>query len=190
MTDAREETTMWRFRGVALVILIAAAVYGCAQQSASAPAVRDKTYVVTPATVSVQAGVVAGALTEMKVTERVEDGSGRVVTPAKLTGSLKLKNTSATESVRLVGGRIFYLDAQGQRMALEDARVAPTLKLDGYGSERLDPGQEASQPVDVEFPAAALKVATLKEIRLELSYIPSPFKAEAVNFAVTIAEPK
>jgi len=124
------------------------------------------------------------------VTERIETGSGRIVTPAKLTGSLKLKNTSANESVRLIGAKIFYLDGQGRPMNLEDSRTAPILKLDGYGAERLDPGQEATQAVDVEFPAAALKAKSLKDIRLELTYIQSPYKAEAVTFAVTIAEPK
>jgi len=181
---------MWRGIGVVIVFAIAAATYGCAQQSVATPVVQDKTYVVTPTAVTVKAGIVTGALTDMKVTERVENGSGRIVTPAKLTGSLKLKNTSATESVRLVGGKLFYLDGQGQRMPLEDSRTAPILKLDGYGAERLDPGQEAIQAVDVEFPAAALKAKSLKEIRLELSYIPTPYKAEAVNFAVTIAEPR
>ena len=181
---------MWRWIGVVTVIVMVAATYGCAQQSGAASVVEDKTYVVTPATVTVKAGLVVGTLTEMKVTERVENGSGRIVTPAKLTGSLKLKNTSATESVRLVGGKIFYLDGQGQRMPLEDSRTAPILKLDGYGTERLDPGQEATQAVDVEFPAAALKAKSLKEIRLELTYIQSPYKAEAATFAVTIAESK
>ena len=38
-----------------------------------------------------------------------------------------------------------------------------------------DPGQEASQPLDVDFPAEALKAKKLKEIRLELAYIPSPY---------------
>lgn len=181
---------MLRGIGVTIAIVMVAATYGCAQQSGAAVVVQDKTYAVTPATVTVKAGIVTGAMTEMKVTERVENGSGRVVTPAKLTGSLKLKNTSATDSVRMIGGKIFYLDGQGQRMKLEDSRTEPILKLDGYGAERLDPGQEATQAVDVEFPAAALKAQLLKEIRLELTYIQSPYKAEAANFAVTIAERK
>jgi len=87
----------------------------CAQQSGAAVVVEDKTYPLTPATVTVKAGVVTGAMTEMKVTERIETGSGRIVTPAKLTGSLKLKNTSATESVRLIGAKIFYLDGRDDR---------------------------------------------------------------------------
>jgi hypothetical protein len=122
----------------------------------------------------------------MKVTERVEKGSGRLVSPAKLTGMLKLKNTSKDQAVRLVGGKIQYIDAQGQPIKLEETRTEPTIKFATYGSERLDPGQDATQSVDVDFPAEALKAKRLKEIRLELAYIPSPYKEETVNFTVVI----
>jgi len=44
--------------------------------------------------------------------------------------------------------------------------------------------------VDVEFPAEALKAKRLKEIRLAFAYIPSPFRAETVNFAVSIGAGK
>ncbi len=40
----------------------------------------------TPASVTVKAGIIAGEVPEMKVTELVEQGSDRVVSPAKLTG--------------------------------------------------------------------------------------------------------
>ncbi len=40
--------------------------------------------------------------------------------------------------------------------------------------------------MDVDFPAEALKAKKLKEIRLELAYIPSPYKEESVNFTVAI----
>src|SRR5256886_12762132 len=76
--------------------------------------VADKTYTVTPASVTVKARIVTGEVTEMKVTERVAQGSDRVVSPAKLTGTLKLKNTSTNQTVRLVAGKILYIDAQGQ----------------------------------------------------------------------------
>src|SRR5438309_9250039 len=33
----------------------------------------------------------------------------------KLSGTLRLKNTSANQTVRLVAGKILYIDAQGQR---------------------------------------------------------------------------
>ena len=164
---------------------------GCSQgPSGTAAVIEDKIYTVTPASVNVKAGIVTGEVTEMKVTERVEKGSGRVVSPAKLSGTLKLKNTSANETVRLIAGKIQYIDAQGQPIKLEGTRTEPTLRFATYGSERLDPGQDATQSLDVEFPAEALKAKKLKEIRLELAYIPSPYREETVNFTVSIGEGK
>lgn len=48
------------------------------------------------------AGIVVGEVTGMRVAERVEKSSGGVVSAAKLTltGTLKLMNTSASQSVR------------------------------------------------------------------------------------------
>ena len=183
---------MWKVTGGTIVAAaIAAAVIGltlgCSQQqSGTGSVIEDKTYTVTPASVTVKAGIVTGEVTEMKVTERVEKGSGRLVSPAKLTGMLKLKNTSANQTVRLVGGKIQYVDTQGQPIKLEEKRAEPTIKFATYGAERLDPGQDATQSVDVEFPAEALKAKKLKEIRLELAYIPSPYKEETLNFSVSI----
>ena len=176
---------------VACALATAAAVTfgGCSPQpSAVAPVISDKVYTVTPDSVKAKVGIVSGKLTEMKVTERVENGSGRIDSPAKLTGKLALKNLSADQTVRLIGGKILYIDAQGQPIMLEEKRTEPTIKVaSSYGStERLDPGQDATQSVEAEFPVAALKAKKLKEIRLELSYIPSPFKEEKLNFSVSI----
>jgi hypothetical protein len=183
---------MWKWVGVTvLAAAVAAMTLGCSQQpSGTAAVIEDKTYTVTPASVKVKAGILTGEITEMKVTERVEQGSSRVVSAAKLTAKVVLKNSSTDQTVRLVAGTIKYIDAQGQPIKLEDARTEPTFKLTEYSSERLDPGQEATQSVDVEFPAEALKAKRLKEIRLELAYIPSPYHEETVNFTVSIGAGK
>ena len=170
--------TVWRWGlAAAVAAVVVWMILGPSPQpAATAAVVEDKTYTVTP--------------TAMKVAERVEKGSDRIVSPAKLTATLTLKNTSANQTVRLIEGKLLYIDAQGQPIKLEDARTEPTLKFATYGSERLDPGQEATQSLDVEFPAEALKAKRLKEIRLELAYIPSPFREEKVNFAVSIGAGK
>ena len=179
---------MSKWAGVTvLVAAVAAMTLGCAQgPSATAAVVADKTYTVTPASVTVKAGIVTGEVTEMKVTERVERGSGRVVSAAKLTAKVVLKNSSANQTVRLVAGTIKYIDVQGQPIKLEESRTEPTLKFATYGSDRLDPGQEATQSLDVDFPAEALKAKKLKEIRLDLAYIPSPYLEETVHFIVSV----
>jgi uncharacterized membrane protein YeaQ/YmgE (transglycosylase-associated protein family) len=182
----------WRWGlGAAVVATVAWMILGPVQQpAATAAVIEDKTYTVTPASVKVKAGIVTGEITELKVMERVEKGSDRIVSAAKLTAMLRLKNTSADQTVRLVAGRILYIDAHGQQIKLEDARTEPAIKFATYGNERLDPGQEATQSVDVEFPAEALKAKKLKEIRLEFAYIPSPYREETVNFTVLIGEGK
>lgn len=148
--------------------------------------VEDRVYPVTPASMTVKTGMITGEMIELKVTERVEKGSERVVSPARLTGRLRLENTSANRTVRLVEGRVLFIDAQGQRIRLEAARIDPIIRFTTYGNERLNPGEGASQALDVEFPVEALKASRLKEIRLDLAYISSPFREETVNFVVSI----
>jgi hypothetical protein len=175
---------------VALAVF-AALLAGCTPPPPQArPAVNDKTYAVSPAALTVKVGLLSGALTEMKVVERVEDGSGRIDQPAKLTGKLVLTNVSKDQSLRMLGGKVVYVDMQGKAIPLEDKRTEPMLKASSsYNQERLDPGQDTTQTVEVEFPAEALKMKRLKEIRLELLYIPSAYKQETLNFGVSIAEP-
>jgi hypothetical protein len=156
---------------------------------AAVAAVNDKVYTVTPDAMKVRAGMVSGEVTEMKVVERVEQGSGRITAPAKLSGKLTLRNASADQTMRMVSAKIRYIDMQGKPIALEDNRTEPTVQVapQNYSSaDRLDPGQESVHTLDAEFPAAALKAKNLKEVRLELSFIPSQFKAETLNFNVSI----
>ena len=172
--------------------VFAAVTVGCTPpQAAKSAAINDKVYAVTPADLTVKGSVLSGALTEMKVVERIEDGSGRIDQPARLTGKLVLTNVSKDQSVRLVGGKLLYIDAQGKPIPLEDKRTEPTLKASPQygGQERLDPGQDATQQVEAEFPVAALQMKHLKEIRLELLYIPSAYRQETMNFGVSIARP-
>ncbi len=182
---------IWQWLGVTMAAAALAMTVGCSQGTpATAAVIEDKVYPVTPASVTVKAGIVTGEVTEMKVTERVEQGAGRVVSPAKLSGTLRLKNTSADQTVRLVAGKLEYLDAQGRLIKLEEARTEPSFTFSSYSTERLDPGQETTQSLDAEFPAEALKAKKLNEIRLEIAYIPSPYKEETVNFTVSIGAGK
>jgi hypothetical protein len=152
------------------------------------PAVSEKVYVVTPNAIKVSAGILRGEVTEMKITERIEEGTGRIAAPARLTGKLVLVNQSTDQSVRLIGGRFLYIGMNGKPIVMEGDRAVPTLKVaSAFGSqERMDPGQQAAQPLDAEFPVEGLKDKALREIRLEVSYIPSQFRESALNFPVSI----
>ena len=183
---AQRADVWWRWGlGAAVVAIMGWMLFGPAQQpSATAAAVEDKTYAVTPAAMTLKAGILVGEVMDMKVTERIEQGSQRVVTAAKLTARVLLKNSSANQTVRVVAGKIRYIDMRGQAMTLEDNRADPIVKF--TGGDRVDPGQEITESLDVEFPTAALKGDTLKAIRLDLAYVPAPYREETVNLAVSV----
>ena len=171
-----------------VVTAVAAASFGCAPKSTTTVMIEDKVYSVTPESVTVKAGIVTGEVTELKVTERVEQGTGRIDTPARLSGKLKLTNSSIDQTVNLVGGKILYMDHSGQVIKVGEARTEPTLKFpSSYNSTgRLDPGQDVTQTVEVDFPVEALQAKKLKEIRIELAYIPSSYRLQTANFNVSI----
>jgi hypothetical protein len=178
---------MKAWTGMMIATAAAATLTACAPKSAvSTVSIEDKVYAVTPPSVTIRTGIVTGELTQMKVTERVEQGSGRIDAPARLSGTLKLKNSSTDQTVRLLGATIRYIDSQGQLIKIEDARTEPAIRFTSSGSDRLDPGQDASQAVDVDFPADALKAKKLKELRVELTYVPSAYRQETANVAVAI----
>lgn len=173
--------------GVMVATAVAAALAGCAPKVAVSTApIEDKVYAMLPAAVTIKTGIVTGELTNMKVTERVEQGSGRVDTPARLSGTLKLMNGSSDQTVRLLGATIRYIDRQGQLIKVEDARTEPAIRFTSGSAERLDPGQDNSQSIDVDFPAEALKSNNLKELRVQLTYVPSAYRQETANVAVAI----
>jgi hypothetical protein len=176
---------MWKLTLVACAV--SAALLGCTPKPmGTASVIEDKTYAVTPPAITVKTGIVTAELTEMKVTERVEKDSNRVETPAKLTGKLKLQNSSPDQTVRLISGKMVYLDMNGQPIKVEEARTEPVIRFTSVSSSQLDPGQDATQSIDVDFPAEALKARKLKEIRIDLVYAPTAYRQETAKAAVSI----
>jgi len=114
---------MWMRTGTALLVAIAAG--GCTPQPAAVQAaVSEKVYAMSPDTIKVASGLISGELTEMKVTEQVEAGSGKVTTPAKLTGKLVLKNVSRTRPCASWAGSSITSTCRASRSS--SRRTAPS----------------------------------------------------------------
>jgi hypothetical protein len=179
------------FRTTLMACAVAAALLGCTpKQPLTGTVIEDRLYSVTPSVMTVKTGIVTAELSDMRVTERVEKDSNRIETPAKLTAKLKLKNSSPDQTVRLISGKMVYIDMQGQPIKLEEARTEPVIRFTSTNSSQLDPAQEATQSLDVDFPADALKARKLKEIRLDIVYAPTAYRLETANLAVTIGAPE
>ena len=74
-------------------------------------------------------------------------------------------------------------------MRLADVRTDASFAFNTDGSDRLDPGQETVQSVDVACPPQALEVGKLKGLRLALAYVSFPYREEVISFAVSIGSP-
>lgn len=180
---------MWKHAGVVIGAAAAAgAIYGCSQQpQAQAAADEDKVFSMAPASVKVHAGMVTGELKDLKITETIEQGSGKVVNPPTLSGTLDLKNSSTDKAVRLVSGDLEYLGPDGKRIKLGKDRTAPVISFSSYGDgNTLNPGKETTQSLSMDFPARALKAKSLKDIRVDIAYTETPYKGETLDFPVTV----
>jgi hypothetical protein len=179
----RSPWTMW---GGALAVAVGLAA--CTQQSTqnTGPVVEDLTFSLRPAALTTTAPFLSLHLDALKVTQRVEQGTDKVVDPPTLSATLKVRNTSEDHALRLIAGEIRYLDGDGKPIQLAAGREEPRFEFYSYSAERLDPGKEISRDVSLSFPAAALKDKTLREIRLQLDYIPIPYREETVKFPVAL----
>jgi hypothetical protein len=171
--------------------LLALALAACSQQpgqtTAALSRTEEKTLAVKPENVPVKVSFLVGQLQGAKVTERVEGKTGKVVESSpELRGMLKLKNTSEDQAVRLLSGRIQYVDADGKMIPLAKEQGDTSFTFYSYQAERLDPGMQTSEYVDVPFPAAAVEGKKLQDIRLELTYLPIPYKEETVDIPVSL----
>jgi hypothetical protein len=115
----------------------------------------------SPATAPVRASFLTGELEGLQVTERVERETGKVVSGPQLRGTLRLKNTAEDQSVRPLSGSVTFTDRQGRPIRLAEGRGDTAFRFYSYQTDRLDPGAEPTQSIDVPFPASALGAASL-----------------------------
>lgn len=171
--------------------LVAAGLAACSQQpggQAEGPQSEEKRVALKPDKVEIKVSFLKGTLEDIRVTQVVEQGTGRVITEPVLHATLKLQNASEDQAARLIAGKVEYRDATGQPIRLAASRPETVFRFSSYQIDRLDPGMETSQSIDVPFPAAALKDRSLGDIQLELAYIPSAYREERVRVPVSLAQ--
>ena len=86
----------------------------------------------------------------------------------------------------MIDGPLTRISRGWRRLRARTGGVGAFAHIAYDSTDRLDPGQEAIQAVEVNFPASALKARKLKEIRIELACIPSSYKLQTAAFPVSI----
>ncbi len=98
---------------------------------------------------------------KLRVKERVEGKTGKIVGGADLKGILRLRNTSTDQVIRPLAGTVEYVDGAGAVIALPKNQGTADFTIYMERRAGLKPGEHTSEVIDVPFPAAALK-ANLK----------------------------
>jgi hypothetical protein len=142
--------------------------------------VDEKTIPLKPTVTFVKASFLTGELQDMRVTERTERGTGRVSGTPVFRATLTVTNDSTDQAARLLGGKIEYIDPTGQLIVLPHT----SFRFIGVPTDRLDPGMHTSQVIEVPFPVSAFKANGLREVSLELIYLPIPYREDTVNIPV------
>jgi len=182
-------------RALALFVIcggVVLALSACGREAAApAPTVGEKVLPLAPAHAALHITGLTGELSDLKVVTQVDAKTGAALDAPSMRGTLKFKNTSPDRAIRLLGGGIEYLDAAGAPIGLAPGRAEATFAFYSY-QDRLDPGMETSQDIDVPFPERALdgRAAALTDIRLKLTYVATPYRSETVTLPVSIPPPR
>ncbi len=140
----------------------------------------QKSIAVKPSIIFLKASFLTGEVNGLKVVEQVDRGSGAVVGAPMLEGTLTVSNDSKNHAARLLGGKVTYLDAAGKPIKESNT----TFSFTEIPTNRLDPGMQTSQVIEVPFPSSALAAHTLGEISLELTFIPITLQHGTVDVPV------
>ena len=176
------------FSVLSVTLALAGVLAGCTKEQApDVSRIEDRTFTLRPANTDFRFGVLTGQLSDLTVTQRIDETTGEVVYAPQLRATLKLKNTSPDQAVRLLAGGLEYLGPDGKPIPLAENRGNTDFNFYSYASDRLDPGMESSHNVDVPFPAAALDGRRMAEIRLSVTYIPTAYREESVTVPLTVA---
>ena len=169
--------------------LLALGVAACSQQQSQSTAATtqpvEKSYTLV-SSAPMKVDFLTGQFDGLTITERIDPKTNEVVDRPELRGTLKLKNDSKDQSARLLGGSLVFLDAKGQVIPVGKDRGDTSFTFSAYETQRLDPGKETSQMIDVPFPRAGLKAGEIHSIRLDLNYLPSVYRAQSVDYPVSL----
>src|SRR5512136_2186220 len=117
MDRLRSNSSMWWVVGLA-VLFIGIWSQRFAHSAAMAPTVEVRTTALSPASIPVATASVAGHLESLTVISRVDKKTGTLVDSRDLRATLRLRNATADQALRLLSGTVEYVGADGAHIPL------------------------------------------------------------------------
>jgi hypothetical protein len=169
-----------RWGTFAVLVASAGVTLAAGNSDAASLLLGEKVIPLKPSVTFVRASFLTGEIVGLRVVEKIQPETGTVVGSPMLEATLTVSNDSRDHAARLLGGKIEYIDATGKLIPMAGTSFVFTVKT----PDRLDPGQSVSQPIAIAFPLVALKPDALREVSLELTYLPIPYQTDTVNVPV------
>ena len=164
----------------AVLVGLTNACLGVSGAYAASLPLAEKVIPLKPSITFVKASFLTGEIQGLRVVERIQPGTGKIVGAPMLEATLTMSNDSRDHAARLLGGKVEYIDGTGQLIPMTGNNFVFT----GRTPDRLDPGQRVSQPIEIAFPPSGLQPHGLREVSLELTYLPMPYETDTVNVPV------
>lgn len=142
----------------------------------------EKIIPLKPRIMFVKASFLTGEIEGLRVVEQIQPGTGEVVGVPLLEATLTVSNDSRDRAAHLLGGKIEYIDGTGKMIPM----TGTTFTFRTTAPDRLDPGEKVSQPIQIAFPPTALRPDGLREVSLQLTYLPMPYETDTVNVPVYV----
>jgi len=164
----------------AILVGLTNACLGASGAYAASLPLAEKVIPLKPSITFVKASFLTGEIQGLRVVERIQPGTGKIVGAPMLEATLTMSNDSRDHAARLLGGKIEYIDETGKPIAMTGTSFIFTKAA----ANRLDPGQTVSQPIEIAFPPLGLKPHGLREVSLQLTYLPVPYETDTVHVPV------
>lgn len=168
----------------ALIVGTVLVTVGCPQQTkVKGPAREEVAFPLRRPMIEGQGPALAIAVTDLRVVQTVERGTGKVVVQPHLREVMRITNRSPREAVQIERIRLEYIGRAGK--AIGDATVRVTPFATGAG-EKLEPEKTLERELDVALPEELAREKSLAGIRVAVGYIPWRVRDEVVRMAVRL----
>jgi hypothetical protein len=167
---------------LAAVLPLVLTLNNCGKKSevSEAPKTEEVAVTLSPSTQEVKSEQFTLQLSDLKILKTVDKSTKELTTTPSLKGNIKIVNHSKS-ILDVQGVTIQYLDSSGNPIPYKTGEKKVAVST--YWAD-LQPGKEAENYLDVTVPVAAVKEKSLNRIQVNVVYIPSPLKREALSIPV------
>lgn len=163
-------------------------LFNCGKKTgvSEGPKTEEITVALTPSVQEVKGDQFLLQLSDLKIIKTVDKSTQELTSTPYLRGNIKISNRS-NNILEVQGVTIQYMDSAGNPIPFKTGEKRATVST--YWKD-LKPGAESENYLDVTVPIAAVKDKLLEKIQVNVVYVPSPLKREALEIPVKMEEKK